>query len=90
MAAARTVEGFRVSLVNLLQEGKPAAHKFDKVMAIYKSLPPAEQDAFKALVTDDLWSGPQIAAELTKMGHELQGHQIQAFRTKLKTGRVAL
>ena len=79
-----------MSLIALLQEGKPAAHKFDKVMATYKALSPAEQDAFKALVLDDLWSGPQIAAELTKMGHELQGHQIQSFRTKLKTGRVAL
>ena len=79
-----------MSLATLLQDGKPAAHKFDKVMAIYKSLAPAEQDAFKVLVRDELWSGPQIAAELTKMGHEVQGHQIQNFRTKLKTGRVAL
>lgn len=79
-----------MSLATLLTEGKPAAHKFDKVMAVYKALSPAEQDAFKVLVKDDLWSGPQIAAELVQMGHEIQGHQIQSFRTKLKTGRIAL
>jgi hypothetical protein len=79
-----------MSLVNLVTAGKPAGHKFDKVMAAYQSLSPAEQDAFKVLVKDELWSGPQIAAELTKMGYEIQGHQIQNFRTKLKTGRVAL
>ena len=79
-----------MSLVSLVNEGKPAAHKFDKVMAVYRELAPNEQDAFKQLITNELWSGPQIAAELVKMGHEVQGHQIQNFRTKLKTGRVAL
>lgn len=79
-----------MSLATLLMEGAPKAHKYDKVMAAYRSLSPDEQDAFKILMSDELWSGPQIAAELSKMGFDIQGSQINNFRTKLKTGRVAL
>lgn len=79
-----------MSLVTLLKEGEPKAHRFDRVMAAYRSLPPVEQDAFVQLINDPLWSGPQIAAELCKMGHDITGGQIVAFRNKVKTGRVSL
>lgn len=79
-----------MSLSNLIKEGKPAGHKHDKVMAAFKSLAPAEQEAFKTLVKDPLWSGPQIASALRDMGHDIQGDQIQAFRTKIRSGKVAL
>jgi hypothetical protein len=79
-----------MSLAELLQDGRPVAHKYDKVAAAYKSLGAVEQDAFRVLIHDDLWSAPQIAAELTRMGYDITGDQIRNFRTKLKTGRVTL
>lgn len=78
-----------MSLTALLREGKPSG-QVDKVMVAYKKLPEPEKQAFATLVKDPLWSGPQIAAELRKMGHDIQGDQVQNFRTKLKSGRVTL
>lgn len=79
-----------MSLATLLKEGEPKAHRFDRVLAAYEALPPVEQDAFVLLINDPLWSGPQIAAELCKMGHDITSGQIVSFRNKLKTGRVKL
>ena len=79
-----------MSLTTLLAEGKPSGHKADKVVAAYRKLSEPEQAAFRELVQDPMWSGPQIAAELRAMGHEVHGDQIQNFRTKLKNGRVDL
>lgn len=79
-----------MSLKSLLAEGKPNGHKVDKVMAVYKGLPKSEQEAFRQLVQDPMWSGPQIATALRQMGHDIQGDQVQAFRTKIRNGKVAL
>ena len=79
-----------MSLAMLLREGKPNGHKQDKVLTAYGKLPEPEKQAFVQLVKDPMWSGPQIAAELRKMGHDVQGDQVQNFRSKLKNGRVTL
>ena len=79
-----------MSLAEQLQSGVPQGHKVDKVLAVYKELTDAEQAAFRSLVANPIWSGPQIALTLREMGFNIQGDQIQHFRTKLKTGKVAL
>lgn len=79
-----------MSLAQLLQEGQPVAHRTDKVMATYKSLGAVEQDAFRVLINDELWSAPQIADELTRMGFDISGDQVRSFRTKLRKGKVTL
>jgi hypothetical protein len=79
-----------MSLADLLINGKPTGHKVDKVMAVYDVLDAAEREAFRALIHDPVWSGPQIALTLRQMGFNIQGDQVQAFRTKLRTGKVTL
>jgi hypothetical protein len=79
-----------MSLAVLLREGKPTGHKVDKVLVAYEKLPAIEKQAFVQLVKDPIWSGPQIAAVLREMGHDIQGDQVQAFRNKLRNGKVTL
>jgi hypothetical protein len=79
-----------MSLTDLLTNGKPRGHKADKVLIAYHELPEFEQEAFRQLVADPIWSGPQIAAVLRDMGHDIQGDQVQALRNKIKTGKVTL
>lgn len=79
-----------MSLAELLASGVPHGHKVDKVLAVYELLTPSEQEAFRSLVANPIWSGPQIALTLREMGFNIQGDQIQHFRTKLKAGKVAL
>jgi hypothetical protein len=79
-----------MSLSELLTNGKPNGHKVDKVMAVYDLLNDTEREAFHTLIHDPMWSGPQIALTLREMGFNIQGDQIQAFRTKLRTGKVTL
>lgn len=79
-----------MSLAELLASGKPHGHKVDKVLAVYNVLTNEEQEAFHVLINDPMWSGPQIALTLREMGFNIQGDQIQNFRTKLRTGKVTL
>jgi hypothetical protein len=79
-----------MSLAELLANGKPNGHKVDKVMAVYELLDMVEREAFHSLIHNPMWSGPQIALTLREMGFNIQGDQIQAFRTKLRNGKVTL
>lgn len=79
-----------MSLAELLASGKPTGHKVDKVMAVYEVLTDPEREAFRVLIQDPLWSGPQIALTLREMGFNIQGDQVQALRTKLRNGKVTL
>ena len=79
-----------MSLVSLLQDGKPSGNKVDKVLLAYRQLSEVEAEAFRSLVANPLWSGPQIAAALREMGHVIDGDQVQSFRTKLRNGKVSL
>jgi hypothetical protein len=79
-----------MSLAELLANGKPNGHKVDKVMAVYELLTADEREAFRTLINDPMWSGPQIALTLREMGFNIQGDQVQAFRTKLRNGKVTL
>ena len=79
-----------MSLAELLASGKPTGHKVDKVMAVYEVLTEPEREAFRTLIQDPMWSGPQIALTLREMGFNIQGDQVQALRTKLRNGKVTL
>jgi hypothetical protein len=79
-----------MSLTALLREGSPKGHKRDKVSMAYEKLPQPERAAFATLVKDPIWSAPQIAETLRKMGHDVTGDQIQHFRSKIRDGRVEL
>lgn len=79
-----------MSLTALLTEGKPNGHKADKVAAAYERLTAEEREAFRILIHDPMWSGPQIAAALRSMGHDVSSDQVQHYRTKLRTGKVTL
>lgn len=79
-----------MSLAELLAHGKPTGHKVDKVLAVYELLTADEREAFRILITDPVWSGPQIALTLREMGFNIQGDQVQALRAKLRAGKVEL
>ena len=78
-----------MSFLATLKNEKPRG-RTDKVMDAYESLSPSDKALFFELITDYTWSANQIAEALRKMGHDIQGHQLTHFRTKIKTGRVTL
>lgn len=79
-----------MSLAELLANGKPNGHKVDKVLSVYELLTAPEREAFRTLINDRMWSGPQIALTLREMGFNITGDQIQNLRTKLRNGRAEL
>lgn len=79
-----------MSLAELLAHGKPNGHKVDKVLAVYALLDEGERAAFRSLVNDPVWSGPQIALTLREMGFNIAGDQVQALRAKLRNGKATL
>lgn len=79
-----------MSLVNLLRNEKPA-QRADKVLAAYRQMDQENRDAFRQLIADPEWSGPQIAEAMVAMGFdEIDGDRINHFRRKLRAGKVTL
>ena len=78
-----------MSLIDMVTHEEPRG-RTDKVLEMYAELPPEERDMFALIIRDNTWSSNQIAEALQNMGHDIQGHQLTYFRTKLKTGRVEL
>lgn len=68
----------------------PPRMRFDRVEAAYDALKDEDKNVFREAINNPDYSHVQLAEALRYMGYDVDRKQVQAFREKLKLGKVKL